>query len=368
MERSGKTRGEPYLRIIGVTKTFGDLVAVDDLSLDVMEGEFVCLLGPSGCGKTTLLRVIAGLEEPNTGQIYQDGKDITLLATRERDFGIVFQSFALFPNLTATDNVAYGLVNQKLPGNEIATRVMDLLELIGLPDVGKKYPSQLSGGQQQRIALARALATSPGLLLLDEPLSNLDAKVRVALRLEIKRMQQKIGVTTIHVTHDQEEALVIGDRVVVMNRGHIEQVAFPKEIYRTPATPFVADFVGLTNFLPGHAGPTHQVRCGSLDLQCAAPYDFAPGTPVRLGIRPEDIRLSVADLTAPNTVQAYIEESEFLGSFYRLRLRIDGLEERAFLTAEVSKHQMRDLNIQKGGELAVQLPPSLIHVYPAERM
>ena len=369
MDHPRETRSEPYLCIIGVTKTFGNVVAVDDLSLEVMEGEFICLLGPSGCGKTTLLRVIAGLEEQNTGEVHQGGKDISRLAIRDRDFGIVFQSYALFPNLTAEENIAYGLVSQKRAKDEITARVTELLELVGLPDVGHKYPSQLSGGQQQRIALARALAPSPGLLLLDEPLSALDAKVRVSLRMEIKSLQRQVGVTTIHVTHDQEEALVIGDRVVVMDQGHIEQVGTPEEIYHSPATPFVADFVGVMNFLPGHAvSAPDRVRCGLLDLQCTPPHDLAPKTPTRLSIRPEDIQIGVADLTVPNTALAHVEESEFLGSFYRLRLQLDSLDDTARLTAEVPKKQMRDLDIQKGDELAVHLPPSLIHIYPVERM
>jgi len=367
VSRSEKTQGEPYLRIVGVTKTFGNIVAVDNLSLDVMEGELVCLLGPSGCGKTTLLRVIAGLEEQDAGKIYQAGRDISRLPVRERDFGIVFQSYALFPNLTAAENIAYGLVSQKWPKEKVEARVKELLELIGLPDVGHKYPSQLSGGQQQRIALARALATSPGLLLLDEPLSALDAKVRVALRMEIKRLQRQVGVTTIHVTHDQEEALVIADRVVVMNEGHIEQVGAPEEIYRFPATPFVADFVGMMNFLPGQAGPApDQVICGSLDLRCAPPHGFAPETPVRLSIRPEDIRLGAADLNQINTAMARIEESEFLGAFYRLKLSLDGLDDSERLLVEVSTNRMRDLGLREGSELAVHLPPSLIRVYPVE--
>lgn len=363
-----KTKPESYLRLVNLTKTYGDLVAVDNLSLDVEEGEFVCLLGPSGCGKTTTLRIIAGLEEPNAGEVRQRGKDITRLPVRERDFGIVFQSFALFPNLTAKQNIAYGLVNEGWAKADIEARVERLLGLMDLPDEYRtKYPSQLSGGEQQRIALARALAPSPGLLLLDEPLSSLDAKVRVALRLEIKHTQQEIGVTTIHVTHDQEEALAIGDRIVVMNQGHVEQVATPVELYCSPETPFVADFVGIMNFLPGSAGPeTDQVCCGSLDLRCAPPHSLAPDTPVRVSIRPEDARLGIPDLTMPNSVRAYVEDIEFLGSFYRLRLQGDGLDETTRLMVEASTNRVRDLGLKQGSDLAVQLPPSLIRVYPAE--
>lgn len=364
MNRFFESQGGPYLRIVGVTKTFGDLVAVDQFSLDVMEGEFICLLGPSGCGKTTLLRIIAGLEQQNVGEIYQGGKNISRLPPRERDFGIVFQSYALFPNLTAAQNIAYGLVSRRLPKQQIEARVRELLQLVGLPDVGHKYPSQLSGGQQQRIALARALATSPGLLLLDEPLSALDARVRVSLRLEIKRLQRQVGVTTIFVTHDQEEALVMADRIVVMNQGHIEQVGTPEEIYRSPATAFVADFVGVMNFLRGEAGPVpNRVRCGALELGCADEHGFAAGTPVMVAIRPEDVRLGVSDTTAPNTVRASVEEIEFLGSFYRLSLLLEHLDTP--LAVEVSNNRMRDMNIRRGDSLLIHMPPSLIRVYPA---
>ncbi len=216
-----------YLKIENVTKKFGDFKALDDVSMEVFEGEFVCFLGPSGCGKTTLLRAIAGLDIQTFGRIEQAGRDISALPPSERDFGIVFQSYALFPNLTVVRNVAYGLENRKLPRAKIKARVGELLKLVGLSGQDNKYPAQLSGGEQQRVALARALATSPGLLLLDEPLSALDARVRVRLRHEIKALQHDLGVTTIMVTHDQEEALTMADRIVVMNQGKIEQIGTP---------------------------------------------------------------------------------------------------------------------------------------------
>ena len=239
--------GDSYLRIDNVWKTFGDFAALKDVSLAIDEGEFICFLGPSGCGKTTLLRAIAGLDPQTRGAIHQGGKDISTLPASKRDYGIVFQSYALFPNLTVEKNIAFGLENTGHPRAEINRRVAELLSLVGLPDQGRKYPAQLSGGQQQRIALARAIAISPGLLLLDEPLSALDAKVRVHLRHEIKELQRKLGVTTVMVTHDQEEALSMADRIVVMNHGVIEQVGTPTEVYRHPATLFVADFIGETN-------------------------------------------------------------------------------------------------------------------------
>ena len=238
-----------YLEVRNLQKRFGDVIALGDISLDVAEGEFVCFLGPSGCGKTTLLRAIAGLDPQTAGTIQQKGRNVSRLPPAERDFGIVFQSYALFPNLTVADNVGYGLVSRRQGRAAIAKRVAELLALVGLPDAGPRYPAQLSGGQQQRVALARALATSPGLLLLDEPLSALDARVRLRLRHEIKALQRTLGVTTIMVTHDQEEALTMADRIVVMNAGAIEQVGTPQDIYRKPTTAFVADFVGSMNFL-----------------------------------------------------------------------------------------------------------------------
>ena len=253
-----------YLEVRNLHKRFGDFIALGDISLDVAEGEFVCFLGPSGCGKTTLLRAIAGLDPQTSGTIHQKGRDVSTLPPSQRDFGIVFQSYALFPNLTVVDNVGYGLVSRRQKRGEIAKRVAELLALVGLPDAGPQYPAQLSGGQQQRVALARALATSPGLLLLDEPLSALDARVRLRLRHEIKALQRRLGVTTIMVTHDQEEALTMADRIVVMNHGTIEQVGTPQEVYAAPATAFVADFVGAMNFLDGSlrgARPRAARRC-----------------------------------------------------------------------------------------------------------
>ena len=234
MGQEGSEARAPYLRVRNLSKNFGDFTALKDISLDVYESEFVCFLGPSGCGKTTLLRAIAGLDIQTTGTIEQAGRDISALPPSERDFGIVFQSYALFPNLTVYKNVAYGLENRKMPKAEIAKRVAELLDLVGLSNQGAKYPAQLSGGEQQRVALARAMATSPGLLLLDEPLSALDAKVRVFLRKEIKDLQRRLGVTTIMVTHDQEEALTMADRIVVMDHGVIGQVGTPEEIYVRP--------------------------------------------------------------------------------------------------------------------------------------
>jgi ABC-type proline/glycine betaine transport system ATPase subunit len=237
-EMKVQTGVAPYLRIERLTKQFGAFAALKDISLEIFPGEFICFLGPSGCGKTTLLRAIAGLDIQTSGRIFQGDKEISTLPASRRDFGIVFQSYALFPNLTVAANVGYGLVSRGMAKVEIRTRVDDLLRLVGLPEAGRKYPAQLSGGQQQRVAVARALALSPGLLLLDEPLSALDARVRAHLRSEIRRLHQRLKVTTIMVTHDQEEALTMADRIVVMNQGAIEQVGTPTEVYRKPASAF----------------------------------------------------------------------------------------------------------------------------------
>src|SRR5690348_11970660 len=277
---------DPYLRLTGITKRFGRFTALDRVSLDVPRGSLVTFLGPSGCGKTTLLRIVAGLETQDEGTLVQDGRDISRLPATRRDYGIVFQSYALFPNLTIFDNVAYGLVNRRAGREKIKSRVAELLKLVGLPDVGKHFPGQLSGGQQQRIALARALATAPGLLLLDEPLSALDALERVRLRAEIRALQQRLGVTTIMVTHDQEEALSMADRIVVMNHGRIEQVGTPREIYETPATPFAADFVGKVNVLPAVIESGGNCRIGAMSLALGR-GDLAAGTAVKLYLRPE---------------------------------------------------------------------------------
>jgi len=254
---AGDTRSRPvHLSIRNLTKRYGTFTALKSVSLDVYAGELICFLGPSGCGKTTLLRAVAGLDMQDEGRIEMGGKDVSHLPPSARDFGIVFQSYALFPNLTVAANVGYGLVNRRMPRAKIRERVDELLALVGLPDQGSKYPGQLSGGQQQRVALARALATSPSLLLLDEPLSALDARVRVRLRDEIKSLQRRLGVTTILVTHDQEEALAMADRIVVMNHGVIEQVGTPEEVYSRPATPFVADFIGTMNFIEAEISRT----------------------------------------------------------------------------------------------------------------
>src|SRR4051794_492205 len=352
----------PLLRVRNLTKTFGQFVALKDVSLDVPKGEFVCFLGPSGCGKTTLLRAIAGLDPQDEGLIEIAGRDVSHLPPAARDFGIVFQSYALFPNLTIAANVGYGLVNRRTGRAAMDARVAELLTLVGLKDQEKKYPVQLSGGQQQRVALARALATSPGLLLLDEPLSALDARVRLRLRDEIKALQRRLGVTTIMVTHDQEEALAMADRIVVMNQGVIEQVGTPQEIYRNPATAFVADFVGTMTFLDGEiAGPT-SLRVGAIELACPDAKRFTIGSSVRIGLRPEEIRVRNIDRATPNQLATRVTSLDFLGSFCRARLKPEAAPNVAIL-ADFSVNLMRDLAVAEGLPLTIALPPESLRVF-----
>ncbi len=356
----------PFLRIDRLRKKFGDFVALDDVSLDVFEGEFVCFLGPSGCGKTTFLRAIAGLDIQTAGTVHQDGADISALPPSERDFGIVFQSYALFPNLTVAKNIAFGLENQKLAKADIARRVTELLELVNLPGQANKYPSQLSGGEQQRVALTRALATSPGLLLLDEPLSALDAKVRTHLRHEMKALQRRLGVTTIMVTHDQEEALTMADRIVVMNHGVIEQVGTPTEIYRQPDTLFVADFVGAMNQVAALLSGGNSCCCEGGGVLATRSCDLPPDAPVVATIRPEDIVPHGHGARAPgdeNVFEAVVEDMEFLGSFWRLSLKNAALGD-ALLTADLSVNAMRRMEAEVGGMITVELPANRISVFP----
>jgi iron(III) transport system ATP-binding protein len=326
----------PYLRLAGIRKQFGAFVALQDIHLDIAAGEFVCFLGPSGCGKTTLLRIIAGLEQQSAGRIERDGRDISALPPADRDYGIVFQSYALFPNLSVADNVAYGLVNRRRPRAEIDARVDELLAKVGLPGSQAKYPAQLSGGQQQRVALARALATAPGLLLLDEPLSALDAIVRVHLRQELAALQKQLGVTTIMVTHDQEEAMSIADRIVVMDHGRIAQVGTATEIYRRPATLFVADFIGRVNTLPARRDADGALRLGDWRVPpeaLAAPVVGESAGPAEVGgsprvvMRPEDLRLlhwqddGMSNGVVPiEAFEATIRKIEFLGHYCLLRV------------------------------------------------
>ena len=356
-----------YLQISNLWKSFGDFIALRDVTLSIDDGEFVCFLGPSGCGKTTLLRAIAGLDHQTRGTIVQRGRDVSALPPAQRDFGIVFQSYALFPNLTIHKNIAFGLENTGHTKTQVTQRVDELLELVGLPEQGEKYPAQLSGGQQQRIALARAIATSPGLLLLDEPLSALDAKVRVKLRHEIKSLQRELGITTIMVTHDQEEALSMADRIVVINDGVIEQIGTPTQVYTAPETLFVANFIGEMNQLDGIVADQHQLQIGNNTFNCRQ-HDFAIGSNVVAAIRPDNIVPHNLEFIPGqqdlNCHRVTLEEMEFLGSFWRCRLQ-NTLFENTELIADFSANAVRRLALAPQQDLIVQLPEDSIMVFPS---
>ncbi|HEY0213384.1 MAG TPA: ABC transporter ATP-binding protein [Paenirhodobacter sp.] len=310
-----------FLNISHLEKSFGPTRVVKDFNLSVEKGEFISLLGPSGCGKTTVLRMVAGFESPSSGAILIGGKDVVKLRPNQRNIGMVFQSYALFPNLTVAQNVGFGLKVQGVAGDTIARRVAEMLELIGLPDLGGRYPFQLSGGQQQRVALARALAPKPTMLLLDEPLSALDAKVRVSLRNEIRAIQKELGITTIFVTHDQEEALSMSDRIVVMHAGIAEQVGAPADIYSRPATRFVANFVGTLNTIEAEVldGTIGRLRLAGTETILNRPVS---GKTITLGLRPEVISLGQNGLDTALT--GTITEVDFLGSVIRLRADLGG--------------------------------------------
>ncbi len=349
-----------YLELSRLTKTFGGPAAVEDFDLAIEKAEFVSLLGPSGCGKTTTLRMVAGFEVPDQGRILLDGNDITNMPPNQRHLGMVFQAYALFPNMTVADNVGFGLRVAKRPKEEVTKRVEEMLGLIKMPQLGDRYPYQLSGGQQQRVALARALAISPQVLLLDEPLSALDAKIRVELRVEIRRIQQELKITTLYVTHDQEEALSLSDRVVVMSAGHMEQVGAPPEIYNFPATPFVASFVGTLN----------QLRCTVVDVskgklsydgqvfETRAPVRGQKGEMVTVMLRPEQMHIgSQAD---ENQLTGKVEMVTFLGSIVRVRVSLGQA------TVVLDALNKRSLDLPRVGEpITVSFPPHACWVMAA---
>ena len=313
-----------FLGLTGIQKKFGDVAAVLDFNLEAQKGEFVSFLGPSGCGKTTTLRMIAGFEKPTAGQIKIDGKDITYTSPNQRNVGMVFQSYALFPNMSVADNIGFGLKVRKRSKAEIDKRVNELISLIHLEGRADRYPWQMSGGQQQRVALARALAIEPQVLLLDEPLSALDAKIRIVLRKEIRAIQRQLGITTVYVTHDQEEALSLSDRVVVMSDGRVEQIGTPSEIYNFPKTAFVASFVGTLNLV--NAGVI-DAGLGRLSVEGqevrsskAVGSDSVDGR-VTLALRPEGISLGEGS-AGSNRLRGTVEDINFLGSIVRIRLRL----------------------------------------------
>jgi iron(III) transport system ATP-binding protein len=338
--------------------------ALRDVSLSVAEGEFVCFLGPSGCGKTTLLRIVAGLERQNAGAVRMAGRDVSGLPPSQRNYGIVFQSYALFPNLTVARNVAYGLEARRAARPRIEARVDELLDLVGLRALKHRYPAQLSGGEQQRVALARALAPSPSLLLLDEPLSALDARVRLALRQEMKALQRRLGITTIMVTHDQEEALTMADRIVVMNHGVVEQIGSPAEIYSEPASLFVARFVGHMNLLEAVADARPGwARLGALALRHRPDPVTRPGGRVTLGIRPEEVRVGPAAGEAENRLAARVTSVQFLGAFTRFVVQAAG--GGPAVECDLAATALAELGIAEGAEVPVALTPEALRVFVA---
>jgi len=313
-----------YLTLNNISKQFSNNQVVQDFNLDVEKGEFVSFLGPSGCGKTTTLRMVAGFEVPTTGRVTLDDEDITNKAPNQRNVGMVFQAYALFPNMTVDQNIGFGLRIRRENPAAIKERIKEMLSLIHLEQKGNSYPHQLSGGQQQRVALARALAIHPQVLLLDEPLSALDAKIRVQLRAEIRAIQRKLGITTIYVTHDQEEALSISDRIVVMYEGRIEQVGSPFEIYNFPQTSFVAGFVGTLNTTTAEVvdPATHMLQIDGVQLQAAEGLeDKQIGDKVTIAIRPERLNF-IAQEKKANVMDCKVENITFLGSVVRIQVLV----------------------------------------------
>jgi putative spermidine/putrescine transport system ATP-binding protein len=309
------------VELTGLTKRYGSAAAVDGVSLDIAEGELVALLGPSGCGKTTTLRMVAGFVEPDAGSIRIGGRDVTRLPPNRRDTGMVFQGYALFPHLTVAENVAFGLEMRRVGRSEIAARVEEALRLVRLAGLGSRYPRQLSGGQQQRVALARALVVRPAVFLLDEPLSNLDAKLRHEVRIEIRELQQRLGLTTIFVTHDQEEALTLADRLVLMSGGKVQQIGSPTELYEAPANLFVASFIGKANFLRGEmSSPGDFTSDGGLRLRCRVPE--RPLHRAVAALRPEKIALGAdASPASANQVEVRVERVTYLGGLTEYEVR-----------------------------------------------
>ena len=348
-----------YLIIEGLNKYFGSFQALENISIEISEGEFVCFLGPSGCGKTTLLRCIAGLEVQSSGSITQNKELISNLPTSQRDFGIVFQSYALFPNLSCFENIAYGLQNLGWNKQDVTKRVEELLSLIGLSEHTAKYPNQLSGGEQQRIALARAIATSPNLLLLDEPLSALDAKVRVHLRQELKNFHRRLGLTTIMVTHDQEEALSIADRIFVMDGGKIMQSGPPEDIYSNPKNPFVANFIGMTNFIEGKVSSADQININGKNIKIDS-HGFSKGENVRLAARPECIQFSTKK--NKNTFDGKVIDIEFLGSFLRIYLETS-ITPNQLMIADKPMQGDSNMPITVGDSVHFTMSSNFLNVY-----
>ena len=363
----------PSVELRGVTKRFGEFTAVDDLSLTLGSGEFFTLLGPSGCGKTTTLRMIAGFEQPNEGEIRVEGTDVAGLPPYKRPTNTVFQSYALFPHLSVEDNVAFGLKRQKVGKDEIAERVAAELQRVGLAQEARRKPAQLSGGMQQRVALARALVNLPKVLLLDEPLGALDLKLRKGLQVELKRIQREVGITFVYVTHDQEEALTMSDRIAVMNRGKVEQVDNAEEVYERPTTTFVAGFIGVSNLMPGTISAPGMVKLDSGPEVAGNTKPLRPGQGCAAVVRPEKLRIELAGDAAPGDgsprVEGVVESSIYLGTATQI---VVDLGEDVRMTVLVPNADEAERQRLPGGGARVVLSwePEHMHVVtetPAER-
>ncbi|MEO3388494.1 ABC transporter ATP-binding protein [Mesorhizobium sp. CAU 1741] len=340
------------IELENLSKAYGDFHAAQGINLDIADGEFITLLGPSGCGKTTTLRMVAGFIEPTGGSIRIDGKDVTARAPWERSTGLVFQNYALFPHMTVAQNVAFGLEMRKVPKAETEEKVVSALQLVRLDHLADRYPRQLSGGQQQRVALARALAFRPDVLLLDEPLSNLDAKLRTEVRLEIRSLQQRLGLTTIMVTHDQEEALTMADRLVVMNEGRIQQTGTQRELYDRPANAFVASFVGRSTFINGRFKDGLLVTDGGLEIAVGKRLSGSG----MMALRPERVSVSSAPVDgAPNCFPGKVEFVSFLGGMTDVHINLQGGDT---IVAQIMNREDEEAALKRGDSVYVSWPPA----------
>ncbi len=346
------------IEIVSLTKRFGGVAAVDDISLDIAGGEFFSMVGPSGCGKTTTLRMIAGFERPDAGEIRLDGADMSATPPHRRSVNTVFQSYALFPHLTVSENVAFGLKYQKATKEEARRRVSEALDLVQLTGFEARRPTQMSGGQQQRVALARALVLNPRVLLLDEPLGALDARLRKDLQVELKTLQQELGITFVYVTHDQEEALTMSDRLAVMNNGKVEQMGGPQAVYEAPDTRFVAEFLGVSNLLSGNASGDGAFRIGDFTLHCRQGATNATGA-VHAVIRPERVVVGAQGANGDNTLPGLIDRVVFVGSVLDVRVRLASGE---LVRSLIANDGAGGIPTEQGTPVTVHLPPEAVRI------